>query len=267
MEDSQTADDSSDATTSTSSTSSFNSKQRKRKHSIDNKKGSSNVHDTNLGDICDNEILDNTNDLSGEQYKEQREANEYGKEAMDKENIDQRNTVSNGKSSQKQNGKSALIMIKSKDKEQIKRSPFKKRKISQDIDDDPEIDEERREEKSIPKKVLVESVEDAEVSNDDSEVVRNNNISKKKKTLESDEDEEEEPMESNHDIDDEIHKQTQGGGKKNSHEADQSDVRVNDDDDSWRGKQKGKSEVAETLLSPDRKGRRMLALNFGALLQ
>lgn len=208
------------------------------------------MHDTNLGDICDNEILDNTNDLSGEQYKEQREANEYGKEAMDKENIDQRNTVSNGKSSQKQNGKSALIMIKSKDKEQIKRSPFKKRKISQDIDDDPEIDEERREEKSIPKKVLVESVEDAEVSNDDSEVVRNNNISKKKKTLESDEDEE--PMESNHDIDDEIHKQTQGGGKKNSHEADQSDVRVNDDDDSWKGKQKGKSEVAETLLSPDR---------------
>lgn len=262
MEDSQTADDSSDATTSTSS---FNSKHRKRKHSIDNKKGSSNVHDTNLCDICDNEILDNTNDLSGEQYKEQREANEYGKEAMDKENIDQRNTVSNGKSSQKQNGKSTLIMIKSKDKEQIKRSPFKKRKISQDIDDDPEIDEERTEEKSIPKKVLVESVEDAEVSNDDSEVVRNNNISKKKKTLESDEDEE--PMESNHDIDDEIHKQTQGGGKKNSHEADQSDVRVNDDYDSWKGKQKGKSEVTETLLSPDRKGRRMLALNFGALLQ
>lgn len=262
MEDSQTADDSSDATTSTSS---FNSKHRKRKHSIDNKKGSSNVHDTNLGDICDNEILDNTNDLSGEQYKEQREANEYGKEAMDKENIDQRNTVSNGKSSQKKNGKSTLIMIKSKDKEQIKRSPFKKRKISQDIDDDPEIDEERTEEKSIPKKVLVESVEDAEVCNDDSEVVRNNNISKKKKTLESDEDEE--PMESNHDIDDEIHKQTQGGGKKNSHEADQSDVRVNDDYDSWKGKQKGKSEVAETLLSPDRKGRRMLALNFGALLQ
>ena len=184
---------------------------------------------------------------------------------MDKENIDQRNTVSNGKSSQKQNGKSTLIMIKSKDKEQIKRSPFKKRKISQDIDDDPEIDEERREEKSIPKKVLVESVEDAEVSNDDSEVVRNNNISKKKKTLERDEDEE--PMEFNHDIDDEIHKQTQGGGKKNGHEADQSDVRVNDDDDSWKGKQKGKSEVAETLLLPDRKGRRMLALNFGALLQ
>ena len=203
MEDSQTADDSSDATTSTSS---FNSKQRQRKHSIDNKKGSSNVHDTNLCDICDNEILDNTNDLSGEQYKEQREANEYGKEAMDKENIDQRNTVSNGKSSQKLNGKSTLILIKSKDKEQIKRSPFKKRKISQDIDDDPEIDEERREEKSIPK-------------------------------------------------------------KKNGHEADQSDVRVNDDDDSWKGKQKGKSEVAETLLSPDRKGRKMLALNFGALLQ
>ncbi|PFX28572.1 HIRA-interacting protein 3-like [Stylophora pistillata] len=229
VEDSQS--DTSDATASTSFVS---SNQKKRKHGTDSNKGSSNEYPTNLGDIHDDKILDNNNDLSEEQCEEQREANISGKEAMDKENIDQIKTVSCGKSSQKQNGKSALNRIKSKDKEETKRSSSKKRKISQDNYIDSEIvhfgiNEETRQDKSTlkRKKVLEETFQDSKVSNEtgkDSGVVRNSNISKTKEILEES-DEDEESMESNHDSDDEINKWTQGAGKKNGPKADQCKVK------------------------------------------